>query len=543
MLEIEGLFLPEHNEDKHISLLTSSLAEATDFFLQDDVFTNGSGNLKAEHFPLSPDSLPLSPISYTNHNNRNNNVDSFMEGSQLNTTTNNNQNHIEPDNQSFFSSPGYTPPLSPSNEHQQQQQLNIQQQLQQQQRQLQLLQQQQQQNQQNQTLQFTDFSMLGGVPNTFNGSANLFNSMDMNNQNLNLLNGAQNMQPLNLPTPRNSLAGSVMQPPTRFQPQSSISPQPQPQIRQQPLSQPKKTGRLKAQSTSPPPQDVNKIAIQRLTTATSRVSTVPTESERKNSHNRIERRYRDKINGDLRDMLPPSEGKRMNKAGIMKRAVEYITYLQNRNEGLMKENLKCKDIFEKHGLGGLVNFDDTLYVDQMVPSTSDNSDDGNKNQVEMKNKSNNNSTQINYNQIIDDNFNNDSQALNNSNNNQKVKREPSYENSTPTRLAIFFIVSFSFFFNPIASFSSTLSSSSSHSSLAAGRSLSFFSPLSSSASSSPLLDDNSQYFLHSLYMNIAWLSLRSLIQLACFAWVLSMEPVTDCRSSLWNSAINSRKKA
>lgn len=64
---------------------------------------------------------------------------------------------------------------------------------------------------------------------------------------------------------------------------------------------------------------------------------IPTVEEKKNSHNKIERRYRDKINGqlgELRDILPPladKNKKKLNKAGTMKCAVNYISFLKLQN--------------------------------------------------------------------------------------------------------------------------------------------------------------------------------------------------------------------
>ncbi|OQR74537.1 sterol regulatory element-binding protein 1-like [Tropilaelaps mercedesae] len=67
--------------------------------------------------------------------------------------------------------------------------------------------------------------------------------------------------------------------------------------------------------------------------------------ERKNSHNAIERRYRSSINDkivELKDIVAGTEAK-LNKSAVLRKAIDYIRFLQNSNTRLKKENtaLRC----------------------------------------------------------------------------------------------------------------------------------------------------------------------------------------------------------
>jgi len=66
---------------------------------------------------------------------------------------------------------------------------------------------------------------------------------------------------------------------------------------------------------------------------------------RKSGHNAIEKRYRSSINDrivELKNILAGEEAK-MNKSAILRKAIEYIKYLQNKSSRLEKENKHLKN--------------------------------------------------------------------------------------------------------------------------------------------------------------------------------------------------------
>ncbi|XP_051571774.1 sterol regulatory element-binding protein 2-like isoform X2 [Myxocyprinus asiaticus] len=68
------------------------------------------------------------------------------------------------------------------------------------------------------------------------------------------------------------------------------------------------------------------------------------EGERRTTHNIIEKRYRSSINDkilELRNLVMGSDAK-MHKSGILRKAIDYIKYLQQVNHKLRQENLTLK---------------------------------------------------------------------------------------------------------------------------------------------------------------------------------------------------------
>ncbi|XP_026106929.1 sterol regulatory element-binding protein 2-like isoform X2 [Carassius auratus] len=68
------------------------------------------------------------------------------------------------------------------------------------------------------------------------------------------------------------------------------------------------------------------------------------EGEKRTTHNIIEKRYRSSINDkilELRDLVMGSDAK-MHKSGILRKAIDYIKYLQQVNHKLRQENLTLK---------------------------------------------------------------------------------------------------------------------------------------------------------------------------------------------------------
>nr|UJU86705.1 sterol regulatory element-binding protein 2 [Mylopharyngodon piceus] len=73
------------------------------------------------------------------------------------------------------------------------------------------------------------------------------------------------------------------------------------------------------------------------------------EGERRTTHNIIEKRYRSSINDkilELRDLVMGSDAK-MHKSGVLRKAIDYIKYLQQVNHKLRQENLALKMASQK----------------------------------------------------------------------------------------------------------------------------------------------------------------------------------------------------
>uniref|UniRef100_A0A8C5QE44 Sterol regulatory element-binding protein 2 n=1 Tax=Leptobrachium leishanense TaxID=445787 RepID=A0A8C5QE44_9ANUR len=71
---------------------------------------------------------------------------------------------------------------------------------------------------------------------------------------------------------------------------------------------------------------------------------VPKEGERRTTHNIIEKRYRSSINDkilELKDLVMGNDAK-MHKSGVLKKAIDYIKYLQQVNQKLRQENMALK---------------------------------------------------------------------------------------------------------------------------------------------------------------------------------------------------------
>ncbi|KAM4634881.1 sterol regulatory element-binding protein 2 isoform 3-T3 [Polymixia lowei] len=74
------------------------------------------------------------------------------------------------------------------------------------------------------------------------------------------------------------------------------------------------------------------------------------EGERRTTHNIIEKRYRSSINDkilELRDLVMGNDAK-MHKSGVLRKAIDYIKYLQQVNHKLRQENLALKMANQKN---------------------------------------------------------------------------------------------------------------------------------------------------------------------------------------------------
>ncbi|KAM9230689.1 sterol regulatory element-binding protein 2 [Dugong dugon] len=112
----------------------------------------------------------------------------------------------------------------------------------------------------------------------------------------------------------------------------------------------------------------------------------PKEGERRTTHNIIEKRYRSSINDkiiELKDLVMGTDAK-MHKSGVLRKAIDYIKYLQQVNHKLRQENMVLKLANQRNkllkgiDLGSLVDNDMDLKIDDfnqnvllMSPPASD----------------------------------------------------------------------------------------------------------------------------------------------------------------------------
>ncbi|XP_009954030.1 PREDICTED: sterol regulatory element-binding protein 2 [Leptosomus discolor] len=112
----------------------------------------------------------------------------------------------------------------------------------------------------------------------------------------------------------------------------------------------------------------------------------PKEGERRTTHNIIEKRYRSSINDkiiELKDLVMGTDAK-MHKSGVLRKAIDYIKYLQQANHKLRQENMVLKLANQKNkllkgiDLSSLVDNDVDLKIDDfnqnvllMSPPASD----------------------------------------------------------------------------------------------------------------------------------------------------------------------------
>ncbi|GLV35496.1 Sterol regulatory element binding protein [Carabus blaptoides fortunei] len=110
--------------------------------------------------------------------------------------------------------------------------------------------------------------------------------------------------------------------------------------------------------------DPDKVAINRLTSS----GKEPKVKEVKRSaHNAIERKYRTSINDrivELKNIIVGREAK-LNKSAILRKAIEYIRFLQNSNQKLKQENMALKMAARKQTLKDLLNAGNTN-VDELA---------------------------------------------------------------------------------------------------------------------------------------------------------------------------------
>ncbi|XP_038618779.1 sterol regulatory element-binding protein 1 [Tachyglossus aculeatus] len=101
-------------------------------------------------------------------------------------------------------------------------------------------------------------------------------------------------------------------------------------------------------ATVPLMVDADKLPINRLATS-GKTPTMQSKGEKRTAHNAIEKRYRSSINDkivELKDLVVGTEAK-LNKSAILRKAIDYIRFLQQTNQKLKQENLSLKMVAQK----------------------------------------------------------------------------------------------------------------------------------------------------------------------------------------------------
>ncbi|NWU66476.1 SRBP1 protein, partial [Pterocles burchelli] len=102
-------------------------------------------------------------------------------------------------------------------------------------------------------------------------------------------------------------------------------------------------------ATVPLVVDAEKLPINRLAPS-GKPALVQSRGEKRTAHNAIEKRYRCSINDkivELKDLVVGTEAK-LNKSAILRKAIEYIRFLQQSNQKLKQENLALKMAMQKN---------------------------------------------------------------------------------------------------------------------------------------------------------------------------------------------------
>ncbi|NWV54453.1 SRBP1 protein, partial [Daphoenositta chrysoptera] len=102
-------------------------------------------------------------------------------------------------------------------------------------------------------------------------------------------------------------------------------------------------------ATVPLVVDAEKLPINRLAPS-GKPALVQSRGEKRTAHNAIEKRYRSSINDkivELKDLVVGTEAK-LNKSAILRKAIEYIRFLQQSNQKLKQENLALKIAMQKN---------------------------------------------------------------------------------------------------------------------------------------------------------------------------------------------------
>ncbi|XP_045621713.1 sterol regulatory element-binding protein 1 isoform X2 [Procambarus clarkii] len=85
--------------------------------------------------------------------------------------------------------------------------------------------------------------------------------------------------------------------------------------------------------------DSDRVPLARVVSSASKAMIVPQKGEKRNSHNAIEKRYRSSINDKILELknLVAGEEAKLHKSQILKKAIDYVRYLQTQNARLRTE--------------------------------------------------------------------------------------------------------------------------------------------------------------------------------------------------------------
>ncbi|EGV98955.1 Sterol regulatory element-binding protein 1 [Cricetulus griseus] len=102
-------------------------------------------------------------------------------------------------------------------------------------------------------------------------------------------------------------------------------------------------------ATVPLVVDTDKLPIHRLAAGSKALGSAQSRGEKRTAHNAIEKRYRSSINDkivELKDLVVGTEAK-LNKSAVLRKAIDYIRFLQHSNQKLKQENLALRNAAHK----------------------------------------------------------------------------------------------------------------------------------------------------------------------------------------------------
>ncbi|KAM5307702.1 sterol regulatory element-binding protein 1 isoform 2-T2 [Glossophaga mutica] len=102
-------------------------------------------------------------------------------------------------------------------------------------------------------------------------------------------------------------------------------------------------------ATVPLVVDTDKLPINRLVASGKSLGSAQSRGEKRTAHNAIEKRYRSSINDkiiELKDLVVGTEAK-LNKSAVLRKAIDYIHFLQQNNQKLKQENLSLRTAAHK----------------------------------------------------------------------------------------------------------------------------------------------------------------------------------------------------
>ncbi|XP_065119454.1 sterol regulatory element-binding protein 1 [Paramisgurnus dabryanus] len=126
-------------------------------------------------------------------------------------------------------------------------------------------------------------------------------------------------------------------------------------------------------TTVPLMVDTEKLPINRIAIS-GKPGSLPHKGEKRTAHNAIEKRYRSSINDkilELKDLVAGTEAK-LNKSAVLRKAIDFIRYLQQSNQKLKQENMALKMSVQKNkSLKDLVTMEVDVKPEIPTPPASD----------------------------------------------------------------------------------------------------------------------------------------------------------------------------